>query len=181
MVAGAAAEIALQPEWEVFPFLLRKTRGRHDHARRAESTLESLRIEERLLHRVKRTIARESFDGFDLASFGTKRRHEAAVDWFAVEPDRACTAVACIASLFYSEPPEVTDECSQALAGARLGVKRLSVDFVAHEVFLRGKLLANLFREVVRKMLTVRRGPVRVVKVKLERYSVVDSQSYLIR
>ena len=157
VVAGAAAEIALETEWEVFLLLVGKARGCHDHARGAEPALEGLRIEERLLHRMKRTIAGESFDGCNLASFGTKRRHEAAVDRFTVEPDRARTAVACIAALFYAEPSEITRKGAQALAGSRLGVENLSVDFVAHVDFLSGELLADLFREVVGKMLAVRR------------------------
>ena len=59
--------------------------------------------------------------------------------------------------------------------------KALSVDFVAHGDFLSGELLANLFREVVGKMLAVRRRAVRVVEVKLEGHSVVDSFAYLAR
>ena len=60
MVAGAPAEIALETEWEVFLLFFRKARGCHDHARGAESALECLRIKERLLHRVKRTVARRA-------------------------------------------------------------------------------------------------------------------------
>ena len=79
------------------------------------------------------------------------------MDRFTVKPDRACTAVACIAALFHAEPSEITDEGAQALAGPRLSVESLSIDFVAHGDFLSGKLLADLFREVVGKMLAVRR------------------------
>jgi hypothetical protein len=181
VVAGAATEIALETECEVFLLLLGKARGCHDHARGAEPALERLRIEERLLHRVKRTVACEPFDGFDFASFRTKRWHEAAVDRFTVKPDRACTAVACIAALFYAEPSQITHESAQALAGSRLGVESLSVDFVAHGDFLSREFLADLFREVVREMLAMRRRPMRIVEVKLERHSFVDSLFYFPR
>src|SRR5438105_11918105 len=63
VVAGAPAEVALKTEWEVFLLLLGKARGCHDHARGAEPALERLRIEERLLHRVKLTVAGQPFDG----------------------------------------------------------------------------------------------------------------------
>ena len=135
VVAGAPAEIALETKRKVFLLLFGKTRGRHDHACSAEPALECLCIEERLLHRVKRAVGGEPFDGCNLAPFGTKRRHQAAVDWFAVKPDRACTAVACIAAFFYAEPSEIARKGAQALAGSRLGVESLSVDFVAHDDF----------------------------------------------
>jgi hypothetical protein len=54
------------------------------------------------------------------------------VDRFTVKPDRARTTVACVAPLFHAEPSKITDEGAQALAGPRLGVESLSVDFVAH-------------------------------------------------
>jgi hypothetical protein len=157
VVARAPAEIALETEWEVFLLLVREASGCHDHARGTEPALEGLCIEERLLHRMKRTIAGESFDGCNLAPFGTKRRHKAAVDRFSVEPDCACTAVACIAAFFYAEPSEITRKGAQALARSRLGVEHLAIDLIAHVDFLSGKLLADLFREVVGKMLAVRR------------------------
>jgi len=157
VVPGAPAEIALKTEWEVFLLLLGKARGCHDHACGAEPALERLRIEERLLHRVKLTVAGQPFDGFNLASFRTKCWDEAAVDRFTIKPDRACTAVACIAPLFYAEPSQITHESAQALAGSRLGLESLSVDFVAHGDFLSREFLADLFREVVGEMLPVRR------------------------
>jgi hypothetical protein len=84
---------------------------------------------------MKRTVACESFDGCNLAPFGAKCRHQAAVDGFAVKPDCACAAVACIAAFFYAKPAEIACERTQALAGPWLSVKSLSVDFVAHRVF----------------------------------------------
>ena len=181
VVAGAPTEIALETEWEVFLLLLGKARGCHDHARGAEPALERLRIEECLLHWVKLTVGGQPFDGFNLASFRTKCWDEAAVDRFTVKPDRACTAVACIAALFYAEPSQITHESAQALAGSRLGVESLSVDFVAHGDFLSRELLADFFREVVGEMLAMRRRPMRIVEVKLERDSLVDSLFHLAR
>ena len=58
---------------------------------------------------------------------------------------------------FTPNHPRSRDKGAQALAGSRLSVENLSVDFVAHGDFLSGELLADLFREVVGKMLAVRR------------------------
>ena len=157
VVAGAPAEVSLEAEGEVFLFLVGKTCRSHDHTRGAKPALERLCIEERLLHRVKRTVAGKSLDGFNFPSFRTKCWHEAAVDRFTVKPDRACTAVARVTALFYAEPSQITDKRAQALAGSRLGVKNPSIDFVAHGDFLSREFLADLFREVVGEMLPVRR------------------------
>jgi len=135
VVTGAPAEIALETERKVFLFLIGKTRGRHDHARGAKPALEGLCIEERLLHWMKRTVVREPFDGFNLASFRAKCWDEAAVDGFTIKPDRARTTVPCIAALFHAEPSEVPDEGAQTLTGPRLGVESLFIDFVAHRDF----------------------------------------------
>ena len=156
VIPGAAAEVSLEAEGEVFLFLVGKTCRSHNHTRGAEPALECLRIEERLLHRVKRTVAGKSLDGFNFPSFRTKCWHEAAVDRFTVKPDRACTAVARVTALFYAEPSQITDKRAQALAGSRLGVKNPSIDFVAHGDFLNGELFTDLFREIVGKMQAVR-------------------------
>src|SRR4030095_10334903 len=181
MIAGASAKIALKTKRQIFLFFFGKPRGCHDHARGAEPALERLRIEERLLHRVKLTVGGEAFDRFNFASFRTKRRHEAAVHRFTVKPDRACTAVPRIAALFYAEPSEIAHECAQALAGSRLGVESLSIDFVAHGDFLSGELLSDLFREVISKMLPGRWRAVRIVEVKLEGHSLIDRFFYVAR
>ena len=124
VIAGAAAEVALETEREIFLLFFRKACGCHDHARGAESALERLRIEERLLHRMEVPVGGEPFDGGDFAPFGTKSRHKAAVDGFAVEPDRACAAIAGIAAFFHAEPSEIASEGSQALAGPRLSARK---------------------------------------------------------
>ena len=52
-VSGAAAEIALEVAGQVFLLLLVERGGRHHHAGGAESALESLAVQELLLHRVE--------------------------------------------------------------------------------------------------------------------------------
>ncbi len=52
-VAGAAAEIALERRRQILPLRLIQRGGGHDHARRAETALETLRVVERRLHRME--------------------------------------------------------------------------------------------------------------------------------
>jgi hypothetical protein len=56
VIAGAAAEVSLEPEGKVFFLLIGKAGGGHDHARGAKAALECLRIEERLLHRMQFSV-----------------------------------------------------------------------------------------------------------------------------
>ena len=49
-------EIALERGRKIATLRLIEARGRHDHARRAESALKALSIEEGLLHRVQAAI-----------------------------------------------------------------------------------------------------------------------------
>jgi hypothetical protein len=67
VIAGAAAQIALQHAWQLLARLRIEGRGGHDHAGGAEAALKGLRIEKGLLHRVQLAAEREPFDGGDLA------------------------------------------------------------------------------------------------------------------
>ena len=57
VIAGAAAEITLEPEGEVFFLLIGKAGGGHDHPRRTEAALKSLRVEKCLLHRMQLSVS----------------------------------------------------------------------------------------------------------------------------
>ena len=128
VVAGAAAEVALEMPRQVLASSAVKVGGRHDHAGGAEAALEPLRVEERLLHRVQLAVPGQSLDGRDLAALGAEGGDEAAVDRHAVEPDGAGAAVAGVAPLLDAEPAQVAQEGAQALAGRRLLGERLAVD-----------------------------------------------------
>ncbi len=73
-IAGAAADIALQRPGQILPLRLIETRGRHDHARRAEAALETLGVEKRLLHRVQFAVLGQAFDGRNFAVVGAISR-----------------------------------------------------------------------------------------------------------
>ena len=101
-VPGAAAKVALQVKWKVLFLLFREAGGCHDHARAAKTALERLRIEKCLLYGMQLTIAREAFDGRDLAICCAESRKQAAMHRFPVEPDRAGAAIAGIAAFLDS-------------------------------------------------------------------------------
>src|SRR4029077_6921665 len=56
VIAGAAAEVSLEPKRQVFLLLIGEAGGGHDHARGAKAALKRLRIEERLLHRMQFSV-----------------------------------------------------------------------------------------------------------------------------
>src|SRR6478672_11066390 len=58
--------------------------------------------------------------------------HQARMKRGAIEPDRACAAVAGVTSLLDAEDTAVAQECSQALSGLRLGGDELAVNIEVH-------------------------------------------------
>src|SRR5262245_43523176 len=72
--------------------------GRHQHARRAESTLESVALHETALDGVELAVLLQSLDRAHVVPGGRRREHRARLDRLAVEPDRASAAVARVAA-----------------------------------------------------------------------------------
>ena len=68
------------------------------------------------------TFGRETFDGGDGMTFGTKGRDNAAMHRLAIEQHGAGAAVAGIAAFLDAEMTELAQECAQALAGLRLTI-----------------------------------------------------------
>src|ERR671925_84850 len=94
LVAGAAAEVALEPAPDLGigePVAVRAEEldAGHDHPRRAEAALEGVTLPERLLQRMQLSVAREPFDRRDLAAVGLDGEHGARLHRKAVEVDRA--------------------------------------------------------------------------------------------
>ncbi len=121
VIAGAAAQIALQHARQVLARLLIEGRGGHDHAGGAEAALKGLRIEKGLLHGVQLAVTGEALDGRDRAPFGAKGRHQAAMERHAVQPHGAGAAIALVAAFLDAEPAMLAQECSEALARRGLG------------------------------------------------------------
>ena len=94
--------------------------GGHEHARRAVAALKGLRVQERALQRVQFAVAGEPFDRGHRVSAGAKGGHEAAMQWRAVDPNGARTAISRVAAFLDAEPAQLTQERTQALPGARL-------------------------------------------------------------
>ena len=132
VIAGAAAEIALQHARQVLMCLLVEGCGCHDHARRAEPALKGLRIEKGLLHRVQSAVACQPLDGRDLLPCGAEGGHQARMERLAVDMDRAGAAIALVAALLDAEKSEAAQEGAQALAGSRFRRDQLPVDGAIH-------------------------------------------------
>ena len=132
VIAGAAAQIALQHARQVLARLLIEGCGGHDHAGGAEAALKGLCIEERLLHGVELAVTGKALDGRDGAPFGPKGRHQAAMERHAVQPHGAGAAVALVAAFLDAEPAVLAQERSEALARRGLRRKLLAVDREIH-------------------------------------------------
>ena len=117
---------------QVRPLFFAERGGGHDHARGAEAALEGLRIQKGLLHRMQRTVLRQSFDRGYFAPGSAEGRHQARVNWSAVQPHRAGAAITGVAALLDTEHAAVTQKGAQALSGGRLGGKQFAIDVVVH-------------------------------------------------
>src|SRR5208283_1405912 len=98
-----------------------------------QTALETLCVDQRLLHGMQFPIAGQSFDGRHLPARSAKGRHQAAVHGNTIEPDCTSSAIARIASLLDSEPPQVAQEGAQALSGPWLAGEGPAVDVIIHE------------------------------------------------
>ena len=102
VVAGAPAEVALEPEPDLLlgrvRVLLEQVDALHDHPRRAEPALQAVALAEGLLHGVQLTVLREPLDGGDLAAVGLDGEHVARLHAGAVEVHGARAAVAGVAA-----------------------------------------------------------------------------------
>src|SRR3984885_11577372 len=124
----AAADVALQRRAEVCTLRLIQRRAGQDHARGAEAALKSLRIQERLLHRMNGRLAGKAFDGGYRVTCGAERRNQAAMHRFVVEQHGAGAAIAGVAAFLDAEMAELAQERAQALPGARLLFEILAID-----------------------------------------------------
>ncbi len=132
VIAGAAAQIALEHTRQVLPLLTVEGGRGHDHAGGAEAALKGLRIEKGLLQGVQLAVLRQPLDGRHLAPGGAEGRHQARVEWLAVDMDGAGAAIALVATFLDAEPAVLAQEGSEALARRGLSRKLLAVDREIH-------------------------------------------------
>ena len=102
LVAGAAAEVALEPEAHLLlagiRVLLEQVDGAHDHARRAVAALEGVLLVEGTLHGMELAVLREALDRRHLAAVGLHREHGARLHGLAVDVHGAGAAVGRVAA-----------------------------------------------------------------------------------
>ncbi len=108
LIAGTAAKIARKrvPDFVLrgVRVLLQKWHKRHQNARRAVSTLESMRLPERLLNGVQFIrVWRQPFDSGDLMTVRLDREQEAGTRRLTIEQNGAGAA----------DPVFTTDMCSR--------------------------------------------------------------------
>src|SRR6266540_4212126 len=118
VVAGAAAEVALQPVTDLGlrgpRVALEELGGRHDHARRAEAALKPVLLPEAFLDGVELAVLGHPLDGLDLRPLALDGQERAGLHGLSVQVDGAGAALARVAAHVRAgesrELPDVVDE-----------------------------------------------------------------------
>ena len=122
VVAGAAAQVALEPDPDLLlggvRVLLEHVDGLHDHARRAVAALQGVVVVEGLLHRVQLAARGDALDRGDLVPVGLHGQHVARLHAPPVEVHGAGAAVARVAA---DDGPHLPDRVAQVLDEQRAG------------------------------------------------------------
>ena len=132
MVAGAPAEVALQPLPDLalggIRVLREQRRRRHHHARRAEAALQAVLLRGTPLHRVQLAVRTgQALQRGDLAPVGLRGEHRAGLHRLAVEQHRAGPAGGGVAAdVGRREPAHLAQEVHEQqprldVVGALLG------------------------------------------------------------
>src|SRR5215813_4650996 len=133
VIAGAPAEVAL----ELVPDLvfarvrvaLEDLVRRHDHARRAETALESVLLPEALLDGVKLAVFGQALDRGDGGAIGLDRKERARLHRQPIHEDGAGAALARVAAdVRARETDHLTDVVDEKQSGLDLVAVRLAVD-----------------------------------------------------
>src|SRR5882762_9814158 len=118
-----------------------RARG-HQHARRAESALQTVLLGEALLHRMELARLLQALDRGDLGAVGLHREHGAGFDRLAVEVHRAGAAMARIAAHVRARHPEhFADKMHEQKARLDFRLAHRAVDGHADLVHRHGQLL----------------------------------------
>jgi len=96
MIPRTTAEVAFQRMADVcfcrLRIMLQQIGGRHDHARRTKTALQTMLVPERFLNRMEMAVGGQAFDGGDLAAVGLDGEHGAGFHGLAVERHSARAA-----------------------------------------------------------------------------------------
>jgi hypothetical protein len=132
-IACAAAQIPFHRPTEIAALRLIQARNRDAHPGRAEPALKALRLQQRVLNGMKGPILGEAFDGRNFATVNAKGWKETAVNRFTVEENRTGTAITSVTTFLHSEPTELAQQRSQALAGTRFLRLERAIDPKLHD------------------------------------------------
>src|ERR671917_704478 len=133
LVAGAATEVALQPLPDLrlrgVGLLPEQAYGGHDHAGRAITALQPVRLVEGLLHRMPEAVLPDTLHRRDLGPVGLHREDRTRLDRLAVYVDGARAATRGVATRMHAPDPEVLPEMvEQEQPGLHLRHVRAAVD-----------------------------------------------------
>jgi ferredoxin len=136
-ICPAAAQVAAHPATHVIlsgvRLSIEQCDRRQDLPRRTKAALERVVLDERLLHRVKLTVARQTFDCRDLSSVAGGGERETGVRRRAVDQDRTRAALAATADELRSrEVQALAERRQQPLVVWRRDLVARSVDDQAH-------------------------------------------------
>jgi hypothetical protein len=102
MVPRAAAEVAIQCMADLFfcwmRIVLQQASGRHDHARRTKTALQSVAFFKPFLQGVQFVVGGKSFDGGYFTTIGLNRQQRTTFGGFAIHEYGAGAATAGIAA-----------------------------------------------------------------------------------
>ena len=96
----------------------------HDLARRAEPALEAVMRDERSLHRVQLVAAGDALDGEHIGAVMADRQGQARIDPPSVDQDRACAALAAVASFLGTGQIEPLAQADRAASRGGRPVRR---------------------------------------------------------
>ena len=133
-VRPAAAQVAFHALDDLLPgglgIAIQEAVGAEDHARRAESALEGIVLDEGLLKRMQVAVLGQSFDGDDLSSIGVSHRIETRSHGPVVHQDRAGPALGLAAAELGARQTQVGAQDPQERAPSVRGhADRFAIEF----------------------------------------------------
>ena len=103
--------------------------GRHDHARRTETTLDRAFVDEGLLDRVENPSLSQALDGHHFPAVGFVGEHETGADRLVVEQDSTGAALTFAAAILGASKADlVADDLEQRAMRVDQDVVRIAVD-----------------------------------------------------
>src|SRR5579884_838444 len=133
LVAGAATEVAVQRLSNLrlvgTPIALEQVDRRHDHSRRAIPALQAVLLDESLLDRMKRSIARQSLDGGEGGAVELDGKEGARLCRSSIDEDHTGAALAGVTpDMRAGQLQVVAEEVAQQQARLHVSLHPAAID-----------------------------------------------------